>query len=108
MAEMPTAAVELKPVPELTALVDRLANLVGHLEGCAVRVLNLQPGDVIALESPTHLSEAAYIRLRKAVEQLWPNNKAAIFENGMHVAAIIQEHKSRFAGEIVADSQEVL
>lgn len=81
MTEMPTATVELQLAPELTALVDRLASLVGHLEGCAIRVLNLQPGDVIVLESSQRLSERAYEWLTKQAKEQWPNNRFIILDS---------------------------
>lgn len=91
MAEMPTATVELQPSPDLTALVDRLANLMGQLEGCAVRVLNLQPDDVIVLETPKRIPEPAYIRLKQTAEMLWPNNRLAILEDGMRATGVTRE-----------------
>lgn len=81
MAEMGTATVELKADPELTALVDRLANLVGQFAGCAIRVLDLQPGDVIVLESSQRLSERAYEWLTKQAKEQWPNNRFIILDN---------------------------
>jgi len=81
MAECGNMTIGLKPAAELTALVDRLANLVGRFDGCTIRVLSLQPGDVIVLESSQRLSERAYEHLAKQANEQWPNNRFVILDS---------------------------
>ncbi len=94
MAEMPTATVELKPPKELLGALARLEALVKQFEACAIRVLSLQPGDVVVLEAEGRISEAGYVRLRKSAEAIWPDNRVVIFEDGVHVAGLTRERDS--------------
>lgn len=50
-----------------------------------VRVLNLQPGDTIVLRHPKHLSDLATDRLKQQMEELFPENKVIILEEGMDI-----------------------
>ncbi len=86
-------AVEVKPNAELTALVDRLEKLAEQFQGCTVRVLELQPGDVIVFESAHPVSELMCETLLRHARLIWPNNKAAVIDRGVRVAGVTRETK---------------
>lgn len=46
-------------------------------------VISTQPGDVIVANSPTGLSDKERFELRLGLDQVFPDNKAVILENGI-------------------------
>lgn len=91
MPENLITTVEIKPDPELEKLVDRLHGLVETFKGIVIRVLTLEPGDVIVFESAERVSEQTYETLLRHARLVWPNNKAAVIDRGIRIAGVTRE-----------------
>lgn len=50
-----------------------------------VEILEVKPGDVIVFNHPKVISEQAIAFIRRCAEELFPNNKCIILEEGMRI-----------------------
>ena len=51
-----------------------------------IKKSDLDPGDVIVLETDNALSEQATINMKESLKPLWPDNEVLVLEEGMRVA----------------------
>lgn len=90
MAEA-TTTFTLKTDPEIVALADRLERLIEIFKDCTIRVMDVRPGDVIVLESSNPFSEHQVTTLLHHARQVWPNNKVALLDRGLHASGVTRE-----------------
>lgn len=56
-----------------------------------VRLLRVQPGDVIALFIEKHITDAEFEELSARMRVSFPDNKIALFEGGVKVSILRRE-----------------
>lgn len=56
-----------------------------------VRLLRVQPGDVIALFMERYITDAEFAELGARMRASFPDNKIALFEGGMRVSILRME-----------------
>lgn len=78
-----------------TRLVDEVRQLHQELDtvrtalSARVRRLNLKPDDVIVLETNYPVSEATSVRLRGMWQLMFPETRAIVLQDHVHIAAVI-------------------
>jgi hypothetical protein len=55
-----------------------------------ISVLKTQPGDVLVLSHPGHLSMESAERIKTYVESVWPTLKAIVMSDGLKIDGVIR------------------
>jgi hypothetical protein len=73
----------------VTESAERFARVLPELP--EIRILRLQPGDVIALFMEKNIAEADFRILSERMRAKFPDNEIALFEGGMTIGILRKE-----------------